>query len=240
MNYLLKAAEQLRNLELSTTGQLTTVSQAMAEQLKQEGIIHLFGCGHSSLIAQEPYYRAGGLVPVRPIMIESLMLHEGALQSSVNEKTVNYVNDVLAGEDIRERDVLIVISTSGRNPAPIDAAMFGRERGAYVIGLMSREYTQSQPSRHPSGKRLEDVVNAVIDTQVPVGDAILKEEGIAHAFAPSSSVIGTALLQDLFAKTIVSLKELGEDPPIFLSGNVDGSEQHNQSLVEKYKDRIQF
>ncbi|MFD2923267.1 SIS domain-containing protein [Halobacillus naozhouensis] len=240
MNYLVKVAEQLKNLELSTHCQLTTISQTVAEYLKQGQIIHLFGCGHSSLIAQEPYYRAGGLVPVRPILIESLMLHQGALQSSVNEKTVDYVHDSLANEDIREGDILIVISTSGRNPAPIDVAMFGQERGAYVIGLMSREYTQSQPARHPSGKRLEEVVNVVIDTQVPVGDAVLEKEGIAQAFAPASSVIGTVLIQDLFAKTIVSLKELGVDPPIFQSGNIDGSEQHNKTLVEKYKDRIQF
>ncbi|UOQ91732.1 SIS domain-containing protein [Halobacillus shinanisalinarum] len=240
MDYLSKVAEQLKSLQASTSGQLTSIGGLIAEQLRQGGIIHLFGCGHSSLLAQEPFYRAGGLVPVRPITIEPLMLHQGAVQSSIKEKTVDFVNDYLLEEDIREGDVLIVISTSGRNPAPIDVALFGQKKGAYVIGLMSKKYASSQPSRHPSGKRLEQVVDVVIDTQVSVGDSMIEKEGIAQAFAPASSVIGTALIQALFAKTIVCFKELGEAPPIFLSGNIDGVEQHNQSLVEKYKDRIKF
>ncbi|MCP3027843.1 sugar isomerase domain-containing protein [Halobacillus sp. A5] len=238
MSYLSKAADLLRQLEHS--GDRRGISTVIAEKLKAGGIIHLFGCGHSSLLAQEPYYRAGGLVPVRPLVIEPLLLSQGAVQSSIAEKTNGFVHDYLAGEDIREDDVLIVISTSGRNPAPVDAALFGQEQGTYTIGLLSMEYSNGQPSRHNSGKRLEDVVEAVIDTQVPVGDAVLNEEGIAQFFAPLSSVAGTALLQDLLAKTIVSLKDMGEEPPIFMSGNLDGVEEHNRRLVERYKDRIEF
>ncbi|GGF29370.1 hypothetical protein GCM10010954_30630 [Halobacillus andaensis] len=240
MSYLSKVAEQIHHLEQSTNEQLTSISQTIATKLKAGGIIHLFGCGHSSLLAQEPYYRAGGLVPVRPLVIEPLMLQQGAVQSSVYEKTSHFVHDYVTEEDVREEDVLIVISTSGRNPAPIDAANFGGEKGAYVIGMLSMEYSTTQPSRHVSGKRLEDVVDAVIDTQVPLGDALLKEEGIPQAFGPLSSVVGVALIQDLLAKTVVHLKEMGEEPPVFMSGNLDGVDEHNRKLVEKYKHRIQF
>ncbi|MFG6147734.1 sugar isomerase domain-containing protein [Halobacillus sp. B23F22_1] len=240
MSYLSKAAEQILRLEESTNERMTSISQTIAEKLKAGGIIHLFGCGHSSLLAQEPYYRAGGLVPVRPIIIEPLMLHHGAVKSSVYEKTSHLVQDHIAEEDVREEDVLIVISTSGRNPAPIDAAKFGRKKCAYVIGMLSMEYASNQPSRHESGKRLEDVVDAVIDTQVPLGDALLKEEGVPTAFAPLSSVVGVALIQDLLAKTVVRLKEMGEVPPVFMSGNLDGVEEHNSKLVERYKHRIEF
>ncbi|MFC7062112.1 sugar isomerase domain-containing protein [Halobacillus seohaensis] len=240
LSYLSKVSDQLMNLEKSTSTHLTSVSRMITEQLNKDGIIHLFGCGHSSLLAQEPYYRAGGLVPIRPMIIEPLTLSQGAVQSSEYEKTPNFAEGYLAAEDVRAEDVVIVISTSGRNPAPIDVANYSRGKGAYVIGLMSMEYSFTQPSRHPSGKRLEEVVDIVIDTQVPIGDAALEVEGIAQAFAPVSSVIGAALIQDLLAKTIVSLQESGEEPPIFLSGNLDGVEEHNRKLIEKYQDRIKF
>ncbi|MCP3032537.1 SIS domain-containing protein [Halobacillus sp. A1] len=240
LSYLSKAAAHISQLEQTTNDQLTAISQTIAKRLKSSGIIHLFGCGHSSLLAQEPYYRAGGLVPVRPLIIEPLTLSQGAVQSSEYEKTDHFVHDYLTKEDIRKEDVLIVISTSGRNPAPIDTAAYARECGAYVIGLLSAQYAATQPSRHQSGKRLEDVVDTVIDTQIPVGDAAITEEGISEAFAPLSSVVGTALIHDLLAKTIVGLKEMGEDPPIFRSGNVDGADEHNRKLVKRYRDRIEF
>ncbi|WP_431803741.1 sugar isomerase domain-containing protein [Halobacillus andaensis] len=240
MSYLLKAAEHLNQLEQSANEQLNIASQATAQKIKEGGIVHLFGCGHSSLIAQEPYYRAGGLVPVCPLVIDPLTLNQGAVRASEYEKTAGFVEGYLTKEDIREEDVLLVISTSGRNPAPIDVAQYGREKGAYVIGLLSMKYSASQPSRHHSGKRLEDTVDTVIDTQVPLGDAAIKEEGISQAFAPLSSVVGVSLIQDLLAKTIVRLKDIGEEPPIFMSGNLDGVAEHNHKLVERYKDRIRF
>ncbi|ASF38258.1 SIS domain-containing protein [Halobacillus halophilus] len=240
MSYLLQAAERLERLDRDTGEQLNSISREIAHRLKNKGVIHVFGCGHSGLIAQEPYYRAGGLVPVRPILVEPLMLHKGAVKSSQYEKQPGFIQSYLEKEDIREGDVFLVISTSGRNPAPIDAAIYAREKGAYVIGMLSMDYADNFPSRHPSGKRLEEVVEEVVDTQIRAGDTSQEAEGVSQAFAPMSSVIGTALLQSLLAQVILSYRDLGETPPIFLSGNLEGVQEHNSELVETYKDRISF
>ena len=238
MSYLSKITQHLRKLDESS--EVHKVSRQVAERLMDGGIIHLFGCGHSSLLAQDAYYRAGGLVPVRPILIEPLMLHQGAYQSTLNERTEGFVYPYLAKEDIREEDIVIVFSTSGRNPAPIDVALFGKAQGAMVISVQSLEYNSSQYSKHPSGKRLEAVGDFVMDTKVPVGDAIETRQGMDTRFSPLSSVVGTALLHELMTNVIEAFWEAGEEAPVFKSGNVDGADQHNRAMMARYKDRISF
>ncbi|UOQ43273.1 SIS domain-containing protein [Halobacillus salinarum] len=241
MQYLSKAAQTLNDLAKRTERSVDVISEQLAESIMNDGIIHLFGCGHSALLAQDSYYRAGGLAPVHPIMIDSLMLHKGGAKASRNEKKHGVVNDHLKSVDFQPQDCLIVISNSGRNPAPIEAALYGKETAkVLVIGLLSRQYESSQPSRHSSGRRLEDIVDLTLDSNVPVGDALLCHEEISQSYASLSTVVGAALLQQLFASTIEKLLSKGENPPIFLSGNVDGAGQHNQLLMDKYRSRITF
>ncbi|WP_017381394.1 sugar isomerase domain-containing protein [Paenisporosarcina sp. TG-14] len=215
------------------------IADEMTKRLSSGGIIQLFGCGHSHLIAQEPYYRSGGLVPVCPIFVEPLMLHDGAIESSKNEKDPDFIHSFVGQLDIRPEDTVIVISTSGRNPVPIEVAMKAKEREAYTISIQSLCYSgEKSHSKHISGKRLEDVVDDVLNTHVPIGDGLLETNGLLYA--PASSVIGNTLLHATFTSVIEKMIENGLEPPIFKSGNVDGSTEHNEQLVQKYKERILF
>ncbi|QHE53929.1 sugar isomerase domain-containing protein [Pontibacillus sp. HMF3514] len=240
MSYLSTVSKMLQELETSTQNDVEEVSDQMVKVISDGGIIHLFGCGHSNLIAQDAFYRAGGLAPVRAINLEPFMLHKGAEQASENERKSNMLEDSFQHEDIRETDALIVISTSGRNPVPIDAALYGKEKGAFIVGLLSKEYKNNQASKHPSGYRLEDVVDHTLETNVPVGDAVMSHDNIDESFSPVSSVIATALLQEVFSKTIIKLKEKGIDPPILKSGNVDSSDSTNKTLLNQYRHRILY
>lgn len=210
----------------------------IAETIKYDGIIHLFGCGHSHILTEEVYYRAGGLVPINPILHEPLMLHEGALKSSELERETDYASNFIDKVDIRSEDVLIVISTSGRNPVPIDVALYGQKKESTVIGITSTKYSSSQTSRHYSGNHLYDSVNLVIDNHAPSGDAVMSHENVAEKFSPSSTVIGAAILNSILSRTIQLLAEAGYEPPIFMSGNIDGADEHNKKLIEKYKNRV--
>lgn len=215
------------------------VAEEMTKRLARGGIIQLFGCGHSHLVAAEPFFRAGGLVPVQPIFVEPLMLHEGALRSSENEKDVDYIHTFEGDMTIRSEDTVIIISTSGRNPVPIDVANKAKECGAYTLSIQSLNYTASnQPSRHHSGCRLEEVVDDILNTGVPVGDGLLAWEGLPYA--PASGVIGNALLHATLSRVIEMMVESGIEPPIFKSGNIEGSAVHNARLIAKYGERIQF
>ncbi|MEQ6048194.1 SIS domain-containing protein [Lysinibacillus capsici] len=226
--YLTMVAQQESN-------QLMHIAKQIVKRLTKGGIIQLFGSGHSMLLAQECYYRAGGLVPVKPIHIESLMLHQGARQSSQNEKKQAFLATYKDQLQFDDQDVCIIISTSANNPVPIDMAIYAKEAGALTISLQSLEY-QHQPSRHPSGKRLEQVVDEVLNTHVPLGDGVLTVDQLQYA--PVSTVLGATLLNALFAQIIELMHAQGTSVPVFGSSNL--GENNNDALIDQYGQRIHF
>lgn len=231
INILLEKVAQQENENIENASKL------IAERIKKGGILQLFGCGHSHLLAQEAYYRAGGLVPVAPINIEPLMLHKGALTSSSNEKDPTLIGQYRDQVSFESNDILIVISTSGRNPAPIDMAFLGKEAGILVISLQSLSY-RDQEGRHASGKRLEEVVDIVLNTYVPVGDGLLSNKGLQYG--PASTVVGAALLNALICQVIEEISKESEELPVFKSANLSDSQFHNETMLKKYRNRIDF
>lgn len=238
--YIEKISNLLNVIENEEKETMQQAANKISEAIQHGGVIHLFGCGHSHILTEEVFYRAGGLVPIHPILHEPLMLHEGAARSSTLERKNDYAKTFMEEQDIRKRDVFIVISTSGRNPVPVDAAHIAKEKGAYVIAITSISYSSSQPSRHTSGEHLYDAADLVIDNHAPVGDALLSHTNVDVKFSPSSTVVGAAILNAIFATSIQYMADNGFAPPVFLSGNIDGSDQHNQRLIDKYANRIQF
>ncbi|MVP00827.1 SIS domain-containing protein [Paenibacillus lutrae] len=236
--YFDRIGELLNKVQREESAQMREAAEKVAACIEDGGIIHLFGCGHSHILTEEVFYRAGGLVPIRPIFVEKLMLHEGAVRSSELERQNDLAVDFMQGQDIREGEVVFVLSTSGRNPVPVDVALMAKEKGAFTVGITSLEYSKSQPSRHVSGKHLADAVDLVVDNFSVKGDAVLSHPGMKVPFTPSSTVVGATLLNAIFAEAIEIMIERGTQPPVFLSGNIDGSDAHNHALIEKYKERI--
>jgi uncharacterized phosphosugar-binding protein len=117
-------------------------------------------------------------------------------------------------------------------------AQLARARGIKVIGVTSWEYTRDVTSRHPSGKKMHDYADVVLDNKTPKGDAVLQDKRIPQGFSPVSGVTSTALLQALVAATIEELLSRRITPPVFLAANVDGGAKYNASLVRQYGDRI--
>ncbi|MES1042538.1 SIS domain-containing protein [Peribacillus simplex] len=208
----------------------------IAKAVMSDGIIHLFGSGHSHILTEEVFYRAGGLAAIRPIFVEDLMLFKGASRSSQLERQNDLSEKFMHDEDIRPGDVCIVISSSGVNPVPIDVATIAKEKGALVIGLTSPEYAKSCPSRHKRKHYLHDVVDLVIDNHIAKGDTLLKSNNIP--FGSGSTVVGAVLLNMIFTQVIQTIIESGETPPVFLSSNIEGADEHNQKIIAKYKTRI--
>lgn len=236
--YFDKVHEMLQLVENQEKEVMAQAARKVAGAIQNGGIVQLFGCGHSHILTEEVFYRAGGLVPVRPILIEPLMLHEGAVRSSQLERRNEYAEELLEQQDFRPEDVVFVLSTSGRNPVPIDFALAARSKGAFVIGLTSLAYANSQPSRHLKGRHLHDSVDLVIDNHAVAGDAVLSAENVKVPFGPTSTVVGAAILNAIFAEAIQGMADNGFEPPVFLSGNIDGADNHNKELIGKYRERI--
>jgi uncharacterized phosphosugar-binding protein len=237
-SYLKQVHQLLEKIQSNETENIKQSAHKIAKSIDQGGIVHIFGCGHSHMLGEEFFYRAGGLAPVRAIFHEPLMLHEGAVSSSHNERKNNYATEFMDKEDIRPEDVVIIVSTSGKNPVPIDAAMIAKEKGAFVIGLTSSQY-RHEASRHAKGKLLYQVVDLVLDNHIPKGDALMTHPSSPVSFGSASTIIGAAILNSVFIEVTNQLIENGHNPPpVFISGNVSGADEHNEQLVEKYQTRI--
>lgn len=215
-------------------------AEIIAEAIANGKRIFGFGCTHSALPVQDIAYRAGGLVLVNPILapgIASLDVRPVRMTSAI-ERLSGYAKVILDHTPIQEGDVLILVSVSGRNAVPIEMAQLAKERGIKVIGVTSRTYTEGVTSRHPSGKKMYEFADVVLDNKVDVGDAMLEAEGVPQKFSPASGVTSTAILHALMSAVIEKLLARGITPPVFLAGNVDGSAEYNARLFEQYKDRI--
>jgi uncharacterized phosphosugar-binding protein len=223
--------------------EMTTIVEAakiMADAIANGKRIFAFGCTHSSLPVQDLVYRAGGLMLINPIFgpgIASLDIQPATITSAI-EKLQGYAQILLDNNPIEKGDVLIVISVSGRNAVPIEIAQLAQERGIKVIGVTSRKYTHGVSSRHPSGKKMYEFADIVLDNKVDIGDALLEVDEVPQKFCPASGVTSTALLHALVAATVEELLSRDITPPIILAANVDGGAEYNAKLMDKYKDRI--
>ena len=183
----------------------------IAGSIAKGGMFHIFGCGHSHIFAEEAFYRAGGLVPVNPILDSAIMLHEGALKSSAVEKMSGYASHILDRFTVSTGDVILIFSTSGVNSLPIEMAIEAKKKGMIVVVVTSLAYMCGE-SRHSSGKHLADFGDLVIDNHIPLGDALLEVDGIEGKIVPGSTLIGVLLLNMMIAQTAEELLRLGIEP----------------------------
>jgi len=214
------------------------VAELVKNALKEDRLIHIYGCGHSQILAQEVFYRAGGLVPINAMLDLGTSLYTGALKSTPAERLPGYAKMLLDYYQIKKGDVLIIVSNSGINAVPVDLALGAKERGATVVAITSVEFSKTSPARHPSGKKLYEVADIVIDNFVPPGDALLSVPGIKTKVAPVSTIINASILHSILSTAAKMLADEGVEPPVWLSANVPGGDEFNKRYIEKYRYRI--
>jgi uncharacterized phosphosugar-binding protein len=212
-----------------------------ADALSAGGLIHTFGTGHSHLIAEEVFFRAGGIAAVNPILDERLMFLKGALESTRAERESGFAGALLAQETIRAVDAAIIISNSGRNAAPIETALEMKARGVSVVAITNLQQSRAATSRHVSGKRLFELADVVIDNCVPVGDALLKLPGLNSRIGASSTVAGAAIINSIIIEAVSELLRRGESAPVLPSANVEGTTVDGlRNILRQYQGRIRY
>ena len=202
---------------------IVEAGKVVANAIVQGGTLHIFGTGHSHMLAEELYVRAGGLTCVNAILEPSLMLHKDPARATELERQEGLAAEILAKHEMRAGDVVIVASNSGRNPVPIEMALLARKRGLAIIALTSLAHSQAVASRHFSGQRLFEVADVVLDNGGEMGDAILEVERLAIKACPTSTVVGAAILNAVMATAIEDLLSKGFVPSVLVSSNVDDS-----------------
>ena len=221
--------------------QAVRAAELVADTLSRDGIVHIFGAGHSALLAQEVFFRAGGLVAVRPILDRRIQFADGAIESTTFERQPGAAEELAGAAGFRSGDLGIVISNSGRNVLPVEMALRMRLAGMKVVALTNVAQSTATKSLHPSGKRLFECADAVLDNHCPTGDAAFAIRGTKHFMGPVSTIAGAALLHAVFLEAATQLVAGGKPPAIFQSANVgDGSLERLRLLVAPYEDRIEY
>ena len=236
--YLRNIQHLLERLENTQEQVIEQVAEVCAECIYNGGLLYFFGTGHSHMICEEPFYRAGGLASIYPILETDLMLHEGASKSSSYERLEGLGNAVVSHTPLGKGDVLFLISNSGRNCAVIDAALEAKKRGAVTVAITSMNHTTNVASRHSSSLNLYQVCDFVLDNGGIVGDASVSLDGLPQKIAPTSSVIDITLVNLVLVNTVELLLQKGMTPPVFTSANTDQGDSANKNILETYKSRI--
>lgn len=241
-DYLDKVLETLLQVKKTQAASIHAAATLVATSIQSGGVLYAFGASHTSMIAQELVYRAGGLILANPLFAPGLSLDVTPVpMTSEIERLEGYGTLLVRNSRISEKDVVIVASISGRNAVPIEVAMEAKKRGAKVIILTSLQYSQSVTSRHSSGKRLFELeADVILDNCGPPGDAVMDIPGVKVKTGPTSTIIGCALVNAIVVEAIGILAKAGMDVPVFLSGNLDGGDQHNRYYMEKYKDKLTY
>ncbi|MSU35883.1 MAG: sugar isomerase domain-containing protein [Pedosphaera sp.] len=228
---------QLKNVETTQRPAIEQAAHWVAEALARDRFLWAFGTGHSHMVAEEIFYRAGGLARGAPILEPKLMLHEQAIEATYLERRSGYAREILAQHPLAAGDVLVVASNSGRNAVPIEMALGGQALGLKVIGITNLTQSRQWPSRHASGKRLFEVVDLPIDTCGIDGDAAITLEGFPHRVGPPSSLTGLMIINLMVVQAIEYCVQAGHPPEVYISSNTQGDD-HNNRLLEKYRTHI--
>jgi uncharacterized phosphosugar-binding protein len=214
-------------------------AQLIAEANEQRRSIFGFGCNHAGLITLELFYRSGGMVTINPIRAPGMMLEiSPPTMTSEMERMLGYGKIILDNEPVKAGDVLILHSVSGRNAVTIDMAQAAKDKGMTLIVVTNMNTATSVSSRHPSGKLLHDFADIIIDNHGDHGDATVKLEGFEQKIASSSTVVGAAILNAIMVRACEILLEKGINPPVFMSGNIDGGDAYNKAVIAKHKENI--
>lgn len=240
--YLEQVRERLTTIGVAQLDNMERAAELIAEATVSGHRFFAFGCSHSSLLVQDIYYRAGTFMLVHPLFGPGMSLGDDfpPSKTSAMEGISGLAQVILDASPAAAGDVLLVVSTSGRNRVPVEMVRIAKERGMIVIALTSMAYSTSVESRDGSGAHVHDLADVVLDNMAPVGDAALDLNELATAIGPVSSVTGTAMLHAIMARVAERWLEKGLTPPVYMSGNLDAGPSFNREMMQKYRDLLPF
>ncbi|NYE95995.1 putative phosphosugar-binding protein [Psychromicrobium silvestre] len=222
-------------------GGLDAAIELLSDSVSKGGVIQVFGTGHSEAFAMEVAGRAGGLIPTNKIALRTLVLRGGhdveVLSGSSLERNPAVITELLEMTEIHPQDVFIIASNSGVNGSIVELALQIKDRGHSLIAVTSLQHTNAVSTKHPSGKRLSEVADVVIDNLAPFGDSTL-ETADGTGLGAVSSLTAAYIAQLFTIGTVARLAESGERPPVYISANAPGGDEHNSALEALYGQRI--
>ncbi|MEZ4624971.1 MAG: SIS domain-containing protein [Thermomicrobiales bacterium] len=233
------ALESLIDELRGESASIDAAATMIADTIASDGLIHVFGSGHSHMMAEEVFHRAGGLWAFNA-MLDINLTAFGSLRPGAVERTEGYAKVISSSFGVRSGEVVIIVSNSGINAVPIELAIEAKAMGAKTIAVTSASAYANAASRHSSGKKLSDVVDLTIDSRVPNGDAVLELPGMDAKIGATSTALGAALMNAIVVAASEKLLERGVQPPAIVSMNIPGGDERNKELEAKYGPRLRM
>ena len=203
-------------------------------------MVHVFGSGHSRIMVEEMWPRYGSFPGWNPIVELSLTFHNlviganGQRQAMFLENVSGFAARILRNFDLKPGDSALVISSSGCNVVPVEMAEEFQRRGVKVVAIISTTHSEASTSRHHAGKKLQDFADITLDTGAPVGDAMVKIDGLETPVAPGSTVGGCLLVNAIKAEVADRLTKAGQPPKVLTAGAVVGAEKATELFEAAY------
>jgi uncharacterized phosphosugar-binding protein len=234
------AREVINKIEKTQVDNLRQVADLYARCIAADGLVHLWGGGHSAMGVQETFPRIGSIVGFHPMVELPITYYtnvigtSGLRQALFLERVSGYAESVLENYEFGKDDCLAVISSTGINNVAIEIALGAKRRGMPVVAITSLAHQAKTVSRHPSGRKLGDVADFVIDNCTPPGDASIHVEGCDYPTSSTSSLAVVTIVQTLNAMVAERLVKLGHKPLILASPHFVENEKESQHNIEDY------
>jgi len=237
-NFTDKVLKLIKEIDIAEFKNIEKAGQLVYKAMKEDKLLHVFSTGHSHMVAEEMFYRAGGLIQINPMLEPFLMQHEGAYRSTMFERLSGVSEILFDCANIKPGDPIMIISNSGINPVPVEMAEIAKERGHQVIVMTSIGSSTNLQSRVKSKKHLYDLGDVVIDNHCPHGDGIMSLEQVDMKVGAVSTIACAYIAQRLVLNIVRLYENDGLIPPIYMSANVEGGDAHNKELIQKVDGRI--
>lgn len=215
-------------------------SRMCADTIAAGGLVHLFGSGHSRIPVEEMFPRYGSFPGFHPMVELSMTFHTEIVGTNSQpaamfiERVEGLAEVILDGFAFGPHDMMIVFSASGRSAVPVEMAQGARRRGLPVVAVTSVQESTALPATHPSGQRLLDVADIVIDVGTPAGDALVAIPGLAYPVGPGSTLGNVTIANSIKVRTAEMLVERGAMVPVLTAASVVGAEQSRRLFEEAY------
>ncbi|SLM61438.1 MULTISPECIES: sugar isomerase domain-containing protein [Dickeya] len=238
IKYIDECKRIIENVMASEGHNIEHAAKLMTRTIERDGVIHVSG-GHCHIYAMETFYRAGGLVPINPLLPHLFATAPRTQAYSDHIYEVEGIGTtVFEDQQTSANDCIILASIAGRTIPTIDIALAAKKRGIPIIALQSMAFSKCTTPKHSSGFFLNDVADVTVDLHIPYGDAIIELDGLSEKCCPVSSVIGFSIIQALVTQTVCNLAEAGLTPPVWVSSNLDKGDAINKTHISSMKGRV--
>jgi len=220
LKWIENAESVIKYIKETQMDNIDRASSIIAESISKNHVCYLFGSGHAVIPVMEMFPRYGsylGFIPIVDTALSTFFRIVGDLgypQFDYVENAVGYGERIVENYAIHREDCGVIFSHSGTTVVSVDVALALKRRGAKVVGVTSLKHSMSAEARHPSGYKLYQIADVVIDTGVPVGDVSIEVRELESRVGPLSSLAFIVIANLLLLRTLERLISAGLRPLI--------------------------